>query len=172
MSKYNNMDIWKVGIYMTKRKLEATDLFKLHSITNPVLAPSGEEAVFIRTIMHELDNKYYTYLHHINLETISHDGKSIAFLSNREEKNQIFLMSSNGGEAKKLTDLENGVSSFVWSPCSEKIWISAALKEGKTWSEKADKKERELPNFVERLINWNYDSKYAYYNWLMDNKSR
>jgi hypothetical protein len=32
------------------------------------------------------------------------------------------------------------------------------------------KKERELPNFVERLINWNYDSKYAYYNWLMDNK--
>lgn len=32
------------------------------------------------------------------------------------------------------------------------------------------KKERELPNFVERLINWNYDSKYAYYNWQMDNK--
>ena len=32
------------------------------------------------------------------------------------------------------------------------------------------KNERELPNFVERLINWNYDSQYAYYNWLMDNK--
>ncbi|PZX04917.1 dipeptidyl aminopeptidase/acylaminoacyl peptidase [Psychrobacillus insolitus] len=162
MSKYNTMDIWKAGIYMTKRKLIATDLFKLHSITNPVLAPSGKEAVFIRTIMHELDNKYYTYLHHVNLETKavsqwtytkeiiscpqwSNDGKSIAFLSNREEKNQLFLMSSDGGEAKKLTDLENGVSSFVWSPCSEKIWISALLKEGKTWSEKADKKEIKLP---------------------------
>ena len=32
------------------------------------------------------------------------------------------------------------------------------------------KKERELPNFVERIINWNYDSNYAYYNWLMSNK--
>jgi hypothetical protein len=32
------------------------------------------------------------------------------------------------------------------------------------------KKEIELPNFVERIINWNYDSNYAYYNWLMDNK--
>jgi hypothetical protein len=32
------------------------------------------------------------------------------------------------------------------------------------------KNERELPNFVERLINWNYDSSYAYYHWLMDKK--
>jgi hypothetical protein len=31
-------------------------------------------------------------------------------------------------------------------------------------------KETELPNFIERLINWNYDSKYAYYNWLLSNK--
>lgn len=30
--------------------------------------------------------------------------------------------------------------------------------------------ERELPNFVERLINWNYDSSYAYYHWLKTKK--
>lgn len=31
-------------------------------------------------------------------------------------------------------------------------------------------RERELPNFVERLINWNYDSSFAYYHWKKTNK--
>ncbi|MGD0582310.1 MAG: hypothetical protein ABR974_05115 [Bacteroidales bacterium] len=29
------------------------------------------------------------------------------------------------------------------------------------------KNERELPNFVERLINWNYETNYAFHDWLM-----
>ncbi len=27
--------------------------------------------------------------------------------------------------------------------------------------------ERELPNFVERLINWNYETNYVFHDWLM-----
>lgn len=147
---------------MTKRKLEAIDLFKLHSITSPVLAPNGKEAVFIRTQMNEKDNKYYAYLYHLNVETEeitqwtykkervssprwSKDGKYIAFLSNREEKNQIYVLSTSGGEAKKITNLENGVSSFLWSPCGKKIWFSASLKEGKAWTDKPEKEEKKLP---------------------------
>ena len=43
----------------------------------------------------------------------SADGKQIAFLSDREEKNQVFILSAKGGEAKKLTSFEGGVSSFL-----------------------------------------------------------
>ncbi|WP_313893060.1 S9 family peptidase [Psychrobacillus sp.] len=147
---------------MTKRKLEAADLFKLHSVASPVIAPNGKEAVFIRTQMDEKDNTYYAYLYHVNLDTEvitqwthkkervssaqwSKDGKYIAFLSNREEKNQLFILPTSGGEAKKLTELENGVSSFLWSPCGENIWFSASLKEGKAWTDKPEKEEKKQP---------------------------
>ena len=118
MSKYNNMDIWKAGIYMTKRKLIATDLFKLHSITNPVFSTKWGRGSIYSNEMHELDNKYYAYLHHVNLETKavtqwtytkeiisspqwSNDGENIAFLSNREEKNQLFLIAYKWRRSKK-----------------------------------------------------------------------
>lgn len=147
---------------MNKRKLEAKDLFKLQSITNPVISPSNKEAVFIRTEMSEKDNKYYAYLYHVNLETDevtqwthqkenissprwSNDGKYIAFLSNREDKNQLFLLSTKGGESKKLTNLEKGVTSFKWSPCGKKIWFVAPLKEGANWDDEPKKEENKKP---------------------------
>ncbi|GGA47958.1 putative peptidase YuxL [Psychrobacillus lasiicapitis] len=155
---------------MTKRKLEAKDLFNLHSITNPVIAPNGKEAVFIRTEMDEKDNTYYAYLYHVNVESSeitqwthkkervsapqwSADGKYIAFLSNREEDNQVYILSANGGEAKKLTELEKGITSFLWSPCGQKIWFAASLKEGKAWIDEAEKEEKTLPEayIVEKM---------------------
>jgi len=159
----NDRVIWKErNLLMPKRKLEATDLFKLHSITNPVIAPNGKEAVFIRTEMNEKDNKYYAYLHHVNLETElvtqwtyskdrisspqwSADGKHVAFLSNRDEENQIYVLPTSGGEAKKLTNVEKGITSFIWSPCSKKVWFDASLKEGKSWTDKVEKDEKKLP---------------------------
>ncbi|MFJ8066466.1 S9 family peptidase [Psychrobacillus sp. NPDC096426] len=147
---------------MSKRKLEAKDLFNLQSVTNPVIAPNGKEAVFIRTEMDEKDNTYYAYLYHVNVETEeitqwthkkerisspkwSADGKYIGFLSNREENNQVYILSTSGGEAKKLTEVEKGVSSFLWSSCGNKIWFVAPLKEGKAWSDKEKKEENKLP---------------------------
>ncbi len=147
---------------MSKRKLEAKDLFKLHSVTNPVISPDGKKAVFIRTEMNEKDNKYYSYLYHIDLETNavtkwthskervsspkwSKDGNYIAFLSNRDEKNQLYILSAAGGEARKLTSLEKGVSNFLWSPCNKKIWFNALLKEGKSFADEPEKEEKKQP---------------------------
>ncbi|MEK4521022.1 S9 family peptidase [Psychrobacillus sp. FSL W7-1457] len=147
---------------MAKRRLEAKDLFKLQSITNPVISPSNKDAVFIRTEMHEKDNKYYSYLYHVDLENEevtqwthqkerissprwSNDGKYIAFMSTRDDKNQLFLLSSKGGEAKKLTTFEKGISSFHWSPCSKKIWFVAPLKAGKSWTDEPEKEENKQP---------------------------
>jgi len=54
----------------------------------------------------------------------SPDGKFIAFLSARDAasngtgRTQIWLLATNGGEARKLTSLENGVSNIEWSPDS------------------------------------------------------
>jgi dipeptidyl aminopeptidase/acylaminoacyl peptidase len=45
----------------------------------------------------------------------SRDGKWIAFTSSRDGKNNLYLMSTMGGEAEKITDVKTGVGAYEWS---------------------------------------------------------
>src|SRR5258708_27382454 len=52
----------------------------------------------------------------------SPDGNWIAFTSNRKDnKNNLYLLSLNGGEAEPLTEVKSGVSDFAWSPDGRSI---------------------------------------------------
>jgi len=46
----------------------------------------------------------------------SPDGKQLAFLSDRDEQQQVFAMRRDGGEASALTTGKRGVRHFAWSP--------------------------------------------------------
>jgi dipeptidyl aminopeptidase/acylaminoacyl peptidase len=46
----------------------------------------------------------------------SPNGKTLAFLSDRDGRTQVYLMPAAGGAAVLLTTAKNGVSSFHWSP--------------------------------------------------------
>ena len=66
----------------------------------------------------------------------SPDSKSIAFLSNRDGKQQVYLIPIAGGESLQLTDQESGVNSFDWTDPANIYFLandseSAALKERK-----------------------------------------
>ncbi len=71
----------------------------------------------------------------------SPDGKRIAFISAREEKPQIFLISPFGGEAEKLTDSKSGVQSFQWSPDGRRIAFVA--QQEMTAEEEKKQKEKD-----------------------------
>ena len=143
-------------------KLTTDHLFELHSVTNPIFSPSNEEALFVRTQINKEDNKYYSNLFHIQLETNqitqwtygkerlsaiqwSPNGEQVSFLSNRDEKNQLYVLNKNGGEAQVLTTLSSGVSSYLWSPCNEKIWLTSSVKDGLVIGETEEKEEKKLP---------------------------
>jgi dipeptidyl aminopeptidase/acylaminoacyl peptidase len=51
----------------------------------------------------------------------SPDGTRLAFLSNRAEKRQIFVLDLRGGEAWPLTAEKEGVGAFAWSPDGKRI---------------------------------------------------
>jgi dipeptidyl aminopeptidase/acylaminoacyl peptidase len=51
----------------------------------------------------------------------SPDGKTLAFLSNRGGKTQVYTMPSSGGDAVALTACKWGVDSFDWSPDGRSI---------------------------------------------------
>src|SRR5262245_31141735 len=54
----------------------------------------------------------------------SPNGKWIAFLSGREDENeidQLWILPINGGEAEKVTDTKGGVEDFAWSPDRKRV---------------------------------------------------
>ncbi len=51
----------------------------------------------------------------------SPDGKMLAFLSARDANSQVYLLSMEGGEAKKLTQLSTGADVFKWAPDGKSI---------------------------------------------------
>lgn len=51
----------------------------------------------------------------------SPDGQWIAFLSTREDVKNLYLLSSEGGEAMPLTSGKKDVQTFCWSPDGKKI---------------------------------------------------
>lgn len=45
----------------------------------------------------------------------SPDGTKIAFVSDRSDKRQIYVIDPQGGEAEPMTSVEEGVGSFAWA---------------------------------------------------------
>ena len=95
----------------------------------------GSETVGLHTAvgLHRLEMKSMTtkqitvfkdtYLFNIHL---SPDGKNIAFVAHREEKDNLWLIPANGGAEKKLTtnnDSRLYFSSMAWSPDGNSIFF-------------------------------------------------
>src|SRR5258706_2262095 len=89
----------------------------------------------------------------------SPDGRKLAFLSEREETTQIYLMPTDGGEALRLTTGKNAVRSFEWSPDGKQIAFLAP--EPKTDAEDKKEKDKDDARVVDR------DDKHARL-WLID----
>lgn len=55
----------------------------------------------------------------------SPDGGWLAFVADRGDDSQVYLISPNGGEAQKLTGHKDGLGSFKWMPDGKQIAFTA-----------------------------------------------
>jgi dipeptidyl aminopeptidase/acylaminoacyl peptidase len=78
----------------------------------------------------------------------SPDGKQLAFLSNRDEQQQIYVMRIDGGEAAALTKGKRSISNFVWSPSGKQIAFLAP--DAKTDGEEKKEKDKDDAHVVDR----------------------
>ncbi|BCB02971.1 S9 family peptidase [Bacillus sp. KH172YL63] len=155
--------------------IKIEDLYQFNFVSDPVLSPDGDSAVFVQTVMCREKDDYRSTLHSINLhdhsirqwtfgsEKVSAprwspDGKQVIFISNRTGANQLYLIHRDGGEAQKITDVPNGVSKPVWSPCGEKIAFSISLKKGAAVDGKEEGEEKPVP-FVATTMKYKSDER-------------
>jgi dipeptidyl aminopeptidase/acylaminoacyl peptidase len=81
----------------------------------------------------------------------SPDGNWIAFTSNRKDnKNNLYVLSLNGGEAEPLTDGKSGVIDFEWSPDGRSIAFT--MTDPKTDEEEKNDKGRNDWRWVDENV--------------------
>jgi dipeptidyl aminopeptidase/acylaminoacyl peptidase len=150
---------------MTKRPITAEDLLKFKFAGDPQVSPQGNRVAYVLTQIDKEKNGYYSSIYVSGLEDEGHqftyhfdkeklikdtspkwspNGKTLAFLSNRSGKNQVWSLCVDGGEATPLTDVKQGVSEYTWSPDGTKLAliIKGDLKLNSD-QEKKDEKDEE-----------------------------
>jgi len=78
----------------------------------------------------------------------SPDGKQVAFLSNRDEQQQIYVMRADGGEAAAVTKGKRSVRSYAWSPDGKQIAFLAP--NAKTDTEEKKDKDKDDARVVDK----------------------
>ena len=81
----------------------------------------------------------------------SPDGKWIAFISNRKDnRNNLYRLSVDGGEAEPLTELKTNIAEFEWSPDGR--YIAYTMSDPKTEDEEKNDKGRNDFHWVDENL--------------------
>lgn len=154
----------------SKKGITSQNLLELKSVVNPLFTSDGKAYVYVQTTINEEKDVYESHIFYHTLDNSaqpvqwtfgnsrnhtprwSPDGLSLAFVSNRSGKNQIYLLNISGGEARQLTNLSSGASNPVWSPDGGSIAFNTSLKPEKTiFDKEEEKKEKPVPLEVTQM---------------------
>ena len=132
-------------IAQTKSNWSPTQTIKHKVISTVRVSPDGKKVVYAVKELKTIEGKS-DFINHLfisdntNTNTIqltqgeknninpkwSPDGKKIAFVSNRDGKNNLYFLNLGGGEAERLTDLKTGINDFKWSTKGNQIAFTSS----------------------------------------------
>jgi len=144
-------------------------VFPMAPVSDPQISPDGARVLFTYSTVNMEEDKYDSHVwlldlkekwprqftHGVNNDSHprwSPDGKTILFLSNRpaegekkadekkKKKNQIFIIPADGGEARQITSVEEGVQSPAWSPNGKSILFLSKVFKGEKATDESDVK--------------------------------
>ena len=114
------------------------DLINLKRVGNPAISPKGQHVAFTIREANWDDNAYETEIwvgdattgqsrqvtnaRRSSLQPAwSPDGNTLAFISDRDGKRQLYKIAIRGGEAERLTTTDEDINNFAWSPSGTQI---------------------------------------------------
>ncbi len=81
------------------------------------------------------------------------DGEWIAYTSDRDGKNNLYLLPIGGGESEKITDVKTSVGDFDWSPDGKSI--AFIMIDSATTDEEKNSKQKNDWHFVDEDVKQN-----------------
>jgi len=147
------------------KPLSAETFLELRTVQDPQFSPDGTRVAFTVSEPWKADKQTrHIWLYDVTAKQLhqltfsqksessprwSPDGKSLAFLSDREgDHQQIYLLRMEGGEASALTKGKAGVSAFSWS--SDATAIAYLASDEKTEAEEKKEKNKDDARVVDK----------------------
>jgi dipeptidyl aminopeptidase/acylaminoacyl peptidase len=157
------------------------DVYELTSVADPRISPDGLRVAYVVGTTDREESEYRSSIWVARLDGSeeprafttgekrdtaprwSPDGRWLAFVSNRGEEKaqaQVYVIPSEGGEARKLTDLKVGTTDVAWSPDSTRLAFTARVRdEAYEEEEERKRKPRRFTRLLQKLdsVGWTGD---------------
>jgi len=150
-----------------KRPIQPEDIYLLRTVSDPQVSPDGKRvayvvswndrdsdkirmAVYVAPVDGRQPARRFTQGTRDHSPRWSPDGRYLAFVSRRGEKNQLFLAPLDGGEPRQVTKARFGISQPTWSPDGKRVAYVARVGEYKE-SKERNPIERAAPRVIRDL---------------------
>lgn len=128
-----------------KRPITIEDIYQIQNVEDPQISPDGQWVAYVHMTIDKFENTYKrniwlvstsggkpSQLTRSGKDTTprwSPDGRTLAFVSARSKKPQIYLLSllALGGEPRALTNMPNGATTPAWSPDGQRVAFLASM---------------------------------------------
>src|SRR5215470_6379271 len=126
----------------SSRKLTAMDEFQIQLPTDPQISPDGKKIVYVRRFSDATTDKRYSNLWIINADGSDHrpittgnrndasprwspDGNRLAYLSDADGKQQIYIRWMDTGQTARISNLDQAPDAINWSPDGKMLSFSS-----------------------------------------------
>jgi dipeptidyl aminopeptidase/acylaminoacyl peptidase len=146
--------------------MQPDDVYALTGAADPRLHPDGSRVAFVVWWLDEQERDYRSAIWIASVDGSvplrrltagdkrdasprwAPDGSRLAFVSTRRDKSpsQLYVLPLEGGEATKLTELDEDVTGIAWSPDGAQIAFASRVRDGAY--EEDDERKREPRRFT------------------------